>query len=360
MGRVSIRIFKNDLTFVREINNFKVFTFERGLYTAGKFKLQINIATDGSSEFKYNRIIMLDKNIKKVGIIKSVQESISTTGEEILEVKGYEIKGIVSQRTTIPPTGLSHLSFVSQTAETIIKETVLENCIDNRPFPLLEMATDQLRGGTYDFSTRYKNLETELESFCKLSELGYLIYLDITNKKYIFEIIEGTDHSSSSANPVFFSKNYGNISDEKYLISYFNSANYAIVAGQGEGVLRTIVEIGTTDTGFELYESFIDARDINTTDELTARGNEKLADLAPTESFESTILPFKNFIYGTDFDLGDIVTFKSIQGVQLDKRIERITEFYQSGIENKVQFQFGNTSQNTVSYINNKVDTGVQ
>lgn len=359
---ITIAILETNLTQKRVINNIKNLVFERDLYRAGKFKLVINQNISGANEFKIGRLIVLNGNFHKVGIIKQYRETVDTNGEKIIEIKGFELKGIVSQRITIPPnpTVNSHQSFTSEYAETIIKSIVNQNCVANRPFPLLEIETDQNRGSTYDFSTRYRNLEDELEKFCTLCEMGYEIYIDADNNKLKFEIIQGIDHSYGTSKPVYFASKFANLEDEEYLISYFDSANYAVVGGQGEGTSRTIIETGTTGTGFDLYETFVDARDINTTDELTARGNEKLAVLEPSESFDATIIQDKNFKEGINFNLGDIVTFITISGLQIDKRIEKITEYYEKGIKDKVEFKFGNGTFSVTGYVNNKTDKGIE
>lgn len=71
-------------------------------------------------------------------------------------------------------------------------------------------------------------------------------------------------------------------------------------------------------TGFDLREVFLDAKDINK-DELTekeylealrSRGQEYLKENKIFENFEAEAEADVNFIYGKDYDLGDVVTVK--------------------------------------------------
>ena len=72
----------------------------------------------------------------------------------------------------------------------------------------------------------------------------------------------------------------------------------------------------------------VDARDISRTDMTTQqytaaliqRGTEKLAECGIVECLEAATLPFVNFSYKKDYDLGDIVTVrKKAWGIEMDK-----------------------------------------
>jgi len=84
----------------------------------------------------------------------------------------------------------------------------------------------------------------------------------------------------------------------------------------------------------------VDARDVSSDDMTTAeyqqaliqRGNEKLAEFGIVECLEAATLPFVNFAYKTDYDLGDIVTVeKKAWSIEMDKRITEIQEIYENG-----------------------------
>ena len=84
----------------------------------------------------------------------------------------------------------------------------------------------------------------------------------------------------------------------------------------------------------------VDAKDVSSDGMTTAqyqaalvqRGIEKLAEYGITECLEATTLPFVNFAYKTDYDLGDIVTVeKQMWGIKMDKRITEIQEIYENG-----------------------------
>lgn len=85
-----------------------------------------------------------------------------------------------------------------------------------------------------------------------------------------------------------------------------------VVGGQGVGTAREFVEIINAPMeakyGF-IREGFVDARDLATTAELTARGQEALAAAAETYGFSMTLAENNVFKYGRTIRIGDIATY---------------------------------------------------
>jgi hypothetical protein len=74
-------------------------------------------------------------------------------------------------------------------------------------------------------------------------------------------------------------------------------ANYAVVAGKGEGVDREIVMQGVAETGIDRYVTFVDARDTENTIALIERGNIRLSELKRLYSFQAEVLVKGPFEY---------------------------------------------------------------
>ncbi len=373
-----IKIFKiepTEIEFVGEIDNYETLEFHRKFFSAGTFTLTISKAILYANELYENRIIWIADN--KIGIIKEVTYK-DTANEQLKILKGFEVKGMFKQRETIPSDEQSHQSFATTAGETVIKSVVQRNCIDltnylgeDLSFPNFTIDPDQARGTAIDFNTRFQKLDTEIEKAGKVSNLGTVVYLDRQTGKFNFEVIVGNDLTKSgpSENPVIFSTALNNLKNQIYIKSFINTSNIAIVGGSGDGVARNIAITPAPATGFELYVSFVDAKDLSTNPELIARGNEALAEMQPVESFDCDIFLGKkrSYIYETDYDLGDVVTVedKSLN-VQVSKRIESVIEVY-SGRNNEGGFQlvinFGDKPKGMKGYTDTKIDVtagGVQ
>lgn len=332
-----IRIFSPSLLLLAEIDDYESLIFTRNYHKAGNFQIVINFNKQNVGYLQKGNLIHLSS--RKCGIITHIELSLEK--EEVVKVIGYTLSGIAKERITVPPSG--GYDRVNSDTETIMKTFVNNNLITtdaDRIYPLLELATNQNRGQTYNVQTRYKNLEEVLEGISLLSGVGWEIFFD--NDKLSFDVYEGFDLTANNGvnNPVVFSTEYDNIKSQKYVDSTKDTRSVAYVGGRGEGEDRLIVMTGS-GTGRQRKEIFVDARDIGGTedppltqgeiqDRLINRGNQRLSELRPIQTFESSILDYSNFVYEQDFNLGDIVTVQNKKwGLTLDTRITEVKEIYE-------------------------------
>jgi len=149
----------------------------------------------------------------------------------------------------------------------------------------------------------------------------------------------------------------------QYTQSELNYKNVAIVAGQGEGIERRIVEVGNY-TAINRHEVFIDARDVEEVNEdeqpipvqqiiqaLTDRGQQQLNELLQEEYLEGQILTNSPFKYQIDYDYGDMTTIQNVDWcITMDARITDIKEIYEaSGFS--LEATFGNNRPTLIQKI---------
>ena len=84
-----------------------------------------------------------------------------------------------------------------------------------------------------------------------------------TQLQWVFDVVEGKNLvAGQSINPpVIFSPQFESLKSLQYTQSELNYKNVAIVAGQGEGIERRVIEVGDF-SAFNRHEIFIDARDV--------------------------------------------------------------------------------------------------
>ena len=286
---------------------------------------------------------MLGADNYKTGIIRHKEIKSDERGSEILTIRGYTLGIITSQRIIIPPENQA-TDTIEGDGETVMKHYVRRNCLDipGMEFPDLIVAPNQHRGPTIKWQSRYKNLADELEEISRLTNLGWNISPDLNLGKWIFDIYNGRDFSvSQNINPpVIFSPDFDNVKGQEFIDSLIGFGNYAIVAGQGEGVDREIIMLGSKGTGLDKHVIFVDARDIENPTDLPARGERKLGEHQRALSFQSGIFPTGPFEYEKDWDVGDIVTVQNKDwGLTMDVRITEVEEVYEaSGFKLNVAF----------------------
>ena len=278
-----IRIFDGSFNMLGEIDDYESLIFIRRFYGVGEFELHININKNNVESLQEDNIIMLAGDTHKLGIIRHREIKLDENGDvsEELLVTGYEVKSLVSRRITIPPVGQSQ-HVVNSNAETIMKTYVDANCINpvdpNRVIPNLVLATNGNRGMTYKEYTRLKQLDEEIIKIATYTGLGWEIYLDLPNKKLVFDVIVPRNLTAEQTTlpPVIFSTDFDNIKGQHFVDSALGMRNFAYVGGQGEGVDREIVTVGTA-TGLNRVETFVDARDMDDGLSLPARGEHGLS-----------------------------------------------------------------------------------
>jgi hypothetical protein len=159
-----------------------------------------------------------------------------------------------------------------------------------------------------DFSTRYKPLDEEITNLLQEDMLGLVCITDLEIKKVSYEVRAGIDRTiDQNINPTtIFSLKLGTANQSVVLHDAQSMRNMAYVGGEGEGLARTIIAIPASniETGITRREVFVDARDAATQDELTTRGNTKLAELGHVYQVESVA----NSKTAITYDIGDIVT----------------------------------------------------
>ncbi|MEK5530640.1 siphovirus ReqiPepy6 Gp37-like family protein [Viridibacillus sp. FSL R5-0468] len=356
-----IRILSESIDILAEIDNYESMFFVRRWHTIGEIEIRMNRYKKDADKLQRGNLILVGNDLNKVFLIKHREIELDQSGKitENWLIKGWSLKSVIAQRITVPPPHTGYDNKQSN-AETVMKHYVNQNIVNpvdgKRRMPQLVIAPNLNRGPSVSWSSRYKNLVEEEAAISLATGLGWDVSLDIHSKKFVFDVKEGRNliAGQSILPPVIFSPQFESLKSLYYTESELNYKNIAYVAGQGEGVDRRVIELGT-DAGLDRHEVFIDARDIPEEDDvevtdpegnkitekvprtekeiiadLTNRGQQQMEEFLQEHYLEGQILTNSHFKYGIDYDLGDIVTNQNKEwGVTLDARITEVKEVYE-------------------------------
>lgn len=360
-----------------EIDRYESLQLVRSWHGIGHIELRINRYLKGADKLQRGRIIFPLNYMNKAYIIRHKEIELDENGKitENWIIRAMSLKDWFTQRLTMPP---SHTSYDNKSgnAESVMHHYVNNNIINpadsDRVMQDIILSDNLQRGESIEWQSRYKNLAEELEKIGLQSGLGWNIELDYQTKQFVFKVLEGRNLSANQSDlpPAIFSPEFGTLGELSYVESELDYKNFAIVAGQGEGADRRIVMTGNESTGFDRYELFVDARDVEeeTDDDppkpipveqieqrLINRGKQQLAEHEQEIYLEGQTLTKSRLIYEKDYDLGDMVTLQEKDwGVTMDARITEAKEIYES-TGKRVELTFGNDRPTLIDKIKQEI-----
>lgn len=324
------------LMLMAVIDAYEAVEWTRRWRSPGEWQAVINRYATGAEFLKEGRFVSLPRRGQHlVGRIESIEGQQTDEGEisENWTVRGREAGIILQDRICLHgvSSGTGYDEQKNVVGETAMRHYVDVNAVNptdpDRAIPGLVLApVDQGRGSSVTVSARFQPLPDLLEQIALQSGLGWAVTYDFSGQQFVFSVLEGVDRSAE----ILLSPRLGNCLIAGYRACLSDAPTLAIVAGQGEAQDREIVQVGTA-TGWDRREVYVDARDLDATDALIARGEEKLAEVGETTTLEVEYIPTPTYRYMTDFDLGDIVSAEYPGVCTMQARIVAVTEQYPSG-----------------------------
>lgn len=274
-----------------------------------------------------------DGSIKNAMVIDNSSYNITTdseTGQETITINGNCLKSLLARRVvwgqlTVTGTPLYIINALIQQNLTNPKlalrkiSSVKIAYIDNKPCRI----TKQFKGD---------NLLDAILALCK--RYGYGIRSTITADNYIkFEFYRGADKSDQ----IFMSVQNDNLTNTTYTLDKSNSANAAIVGGEGEGNKQRTASIGRK-TGWSRKEIYVNASSKTTNAEsmtalaynniLLQAGQDELGKRKEIRGMEAEAIDGVMYNFGSDYNLGDLVNVSDRYGHSIVTRTAEVIESY--------------------------------
>lgn len=328
-------------TLTRLCNIARAISIEwiRRFYDTGSFIMKFKLNDKYCQYLQKFNIVSHGGNY---GIILKIEQT------DIITVSGWDLKGFCKMRQVIPPfvyssdpETIESYDRTKGNAESVMKHyasTQMVNCLgeedgEDRKFEHLEIAEDKQRGVTMVWQAKFTPLDEELCKIGTYAKLGYDITFDSENKKFVFDVIEGSDRTSAQADlpPVVISYERGTCSDRKYTNDSTAEKNTIYAAGNGEEELQYVEKSAKKRIkGLRRLEGYISVGNA-VIDEVGEAAAAQLEENIVKEFIEAEISKYK---YKHDYFLGDSVTvIIDILGTRysIDKQITEVNEYYEHG-----------------------------
>ncbi len=300
--------------------------------TAGDFEVHASV-TDLSLDLLKTQNIVTKLDTVEFGFIEAITIEQTEEGETI-KASGRFGSSLLGRRIIFDETTLN--STVELAMRNLVSQAAITPTNPDRLIPALQLGNLNSYPETVNLQVTYKNLLSTLRDLSETSGIGYRCRFDPSTKKIVFETFKALDRSAlQSTNPkCLFSTDFDTLMSSNYAISEEDKTNVALVGGEGQGIDRKLVIVGSV-SGSERREVFVNAKD-QRKDELNLVEYEQLLAQKGSlvlnnqiEHFEGEVIADGNLKYKTDYDLGDIVTIENTKwGKQIHVRITEITEVY--------------------------------
>ena len=345
-------IFNGNFQTMGSIGVFNTLLWYRRYYSPGIFELHVpaeyfDLVNRGRYLYRNDRT--------ELGVIREVNFMRGEKGEKTAYCKGYFAEHLLDSNVLFP--AFNQTGTPEALARSVISRYVINPADAGRKIRGIRLGRARGGGIPVTLQNTGDHVGTRLYDMLKTQEMSQRLVFDYLENTLSYEVWKGLDRRDSQTENSWavFSDHFRNIKNAQYDRDTSDCRNFAYVAGEGEGAARKVVEVDVRqEPGEERRELWVDARDlqqhsdtVNYTDAqyrdlLFQRGLEKLSDYATVEKVDSDIDPAVNLAYGTDFDLGDLCTYRySDVDIECSKRITEIQEVLE-GSKRTLSVIFGN------------------
>ncbi len=333
-------------------------TFTSAIWTvrydeAGDFELCTPVRLDYIQAIQIGNYLW-SKESDRLMIIETVEIATDAENGPQFTVTGRSLESILERR--IITSGITFSGNVQSIIISMLNAEVI-NASMKRRIPLFsyKLSTDpRITGTSMEFTARGENLYDMICSLCQECKIGWKI-LPKGVGGFEFELFVGTDRSyDQNVNPyVVFSPSFENLLNSNYIKSYkaYKNSVYAVGTYQKEVIIKNkykddngewVVEEQTTyeedevtawgfsedsePTGLARREIFIDNGGVNDGEQggdyaswnaiNKQKGLTELATHQMTTAFEGELEATRQYVYGEDFTIGDIVQIQNEYGIE--------------------------------------------
>lgn len=355
-----LRVLGGDMLPIAELDNVGELEYTRRFFEPGAWAVQLPYF-DGALDIISRGVYFLVEG-DPAGACLLERVEIEDGEAPTISLSGTTLSGVLGRRIILPLDGDNFQRVVEQPAESIMHEFVNMQAIaprdERRRMEELQAAQDLRRGVTASWrATLWDRLTEVLTDIGVFAGLGYNVRLELPQRKWLFEVLEGRELSAGKPDQrrpivvfgagldnlgrVVFEENRAEHKNAVYALSGNVEANeFVVILARGEG------------RGSELREVFHNASSMaEDTAQLGMVAGMRLRDLALQPTITGDVLDTASFRYKKDWDLGDIVTVvHDSAGKVIHQRITEVTQVFTQNA-NKLQVRFGTDHADPVRLI---------
>lgn len=367
MAKEEIYILDKNFDNFAVLDTFKSFIWTDRYNEAGDFEIETVANEYYLNIFRQDYYVYFSRS-EHLMIIEQLEINSDAEDGNTIKVRGRSLEAILDRRVIW---GWKTLNGSFQNGvKTLINENVISPENGRRRFPnFIFEDTNDAHIAELQMVTQYfgDNLYEAIVDACKVLNVGFKVTLN-SEKQLVFKLYYSVFHNcDQDENPfVIFSVDYDNLINSNYKSDMVNYKTVALIGGEGDGSEKRFTsyelpsgggsgydrrEMYTDQQGVtsDLGEEELDSEDYDQL--LKSKGSEELAEKIVTEEFEGETMD-TSFVYGVDYNLGDVVTLRNEYGKSSISRVAEYT-FSKNETEDKSYPKFETVSDDiTMIYRN--------
>lgn len=307
----------------------------------GEFELVLPSTLANRNLLKTGMLLASDVS-HRVMRLDSVEDKTDDEGRRILEAKGPSIETLFDER--VAKATMSDLEtepkwVITDTPGNTARKIVRDICItgtlslnDKIPF-IVEgtfMPEDTIPEPTDTYLTEIepKSVYAAVKEVCDLHGLGFRLLRHPVTYQLYFDVYSGSDRTTGQTllQPVVFTPEIGNLQNSTQLTTISQAKNVAYVFSTVGFQVVYGTDVNPDVEGFERRVLVVNATDVTEETEdipgaLIQRGKEELSKYQAFAAFDGEVTQNAEYVYGNDYNLGDITEIRSADGVTSHMRV---------------------------------------
>jgi len=273
----------------------------------------------------------------RVMIVETVENNTDAEGKELLRVSGRSLESMLESRAA--KNTLSDLTtepkwILTGTPGNIVRQLFHDICVtgnldpgDVIPFIIEDSIFPEDTIGeptvTVTVSLDPMTLYQAMKDVCDLYDMGFRIVRNFDLAQLYFDVYVGSDRTTSQATlpAVVFSPDLDNLQNTTELTTISGAKNIAYVFSPVGYEVVVPIDVAPDVEGFDRRVLVVKADDITDPDPPTAsalmiqRGLEELSKNRAISGFDGELSQNSQYRYGTDYNIGDLVEIRNVDGV---------------------------------------------
>lgn len=324
------------------VDDFKSLIWTERFRDIGDFQMELDSNLKNRQRFVEGMRFSI-KESYRVMVLETIEDTVDDEGVALLKLSGRSLEMILDARiargstndTTVEPTW-DITGTPKQVAGQIFHDICITGILDSKdvipqvtegtifPEDTIPAPTDIVLY-TVDPNTVY----TAVKNICDIYLMGFRLVRDPVSSQLYFDIYMGSDRTRHQTvlDPVVFSTDLDNLHNTSELrsIALYKTVAYVVSPVGFQKVYPPGVD--ETMTGFDRKVLFVQADDITDEDPVVAtakliqRGLEELSKNRRVSAFDGEISQTSKYIYGVDYNLGDLVQQKNKDGASNDMQV---------------------------------------